>query len=444
MKRKANDVLDESLALIEEGKATIGECLARHPEYAADLRPLLEVAVEIHRLPRPTSSPAAFAAGKRRMLKALAEKKRRQPGWFSRWTERFVALVGARGPLSARGHSFAFQVALAAAATLVLLIVGGLFIHSWLGTTVTQAATLESASGVVEVLPAGSETWLPASAVERLEAGDRIRTGPLSAATLVFFNGSRTDLEAETEVTLAQMSSLRDGSGEVIVLHQWQGRSHNRVQPLPDPASRFEIETPTAVAAVRGTEFAVAVEADGTTQVVVREGLVEVTAQGTTVQVQPGQVTSVQPDMPPAPVVPASTPLPPMTLQPTPAQEPTEVPWPTATLRPTETPEPTKMVRPTRMPGAPVLPTPTETPVSPTPTPTPVPPSSVKTPVPSPSPTPTSTPTPSVMPTPPEPPAPPEPPKPPEPPHPPEPSEPSGLLQPPAPTESPAPTEPGD
>ena len=427
-----NDVLDECLTLLEGDQVTrsaersrrsLEECLARYPQHAADLRPLLEIALEMRRVARPTPSLAAFSAGKRRMLRALDEKKRRQPfglspstspsttlrtrlrtglrtkpSPLSRRREWIAALFGERGGKPAtRRRAPAFRVALAAALVLVLLVNGGLFLRSWLGTTVTRMARLDSISGVVEVRPAGSETWLPASSAQRLEAGDRVRTGPLSAARLVFFDDSTTDLEAETEITIAQMISRRDGHGRVITFYQWLGRSHNRVQRLPDSVSRFEIETPATIAVVRGTEFSVAVEADGATQVAVWEGFVEVTAWEKTVQVQPGKMTSVRPDLPPAQPVPAPTRLPPEVFPSTLTQEaetpqPTRTPMPEptetalspstelgvssaeGTPQPTRTPQATQMPEPTATPAPPTLtPSPTPTP-SPMPTETPAPP----------------------------------------------------------------------
>ena len=49
-----------------------------------------------------------------------------------------------------------------------------------------------------------------------MEAGDRIRTGSLSTARLVFFEGSTTDLMASTEVAVTQVSARREGSGKII------------------------------------------------------------------------------------------------------------------------------------------------------------------------------------------------------------------------------------
>ena len=78
MKRDLSAALDEALILLETGQTTLEECLDGNPEQAADLRPLLEVALELSGVPSPTSSPAALTAGKQRMLDALDEKKRLQ------------------------------------------------------------------------------------------------------------------------------------------------------------------------------------------------------------------------------------------------------------------------------------------------------------------------------------------------------------------------------
>ena len=337
MTKDLDRALDESLTLLMEGRATLEECLARYPEHAADLRPLLETALQLYRTPRPTTRPAAFAAGKRRMLRALTEKQQhlvpsspapRRPGWIAALLERKEKTRREYGPLYLR------QV-MAAATALILLVAAGFLFLSWLQTPVARAATLAQVDGVVEVLPEGEQTWHPAAVGERIEPGDRIRTGPASAALLRFFNGSTTNIGAETEISLVQMNSRRMGGHEVVVLHQWIGESYHRVQPLPDSASEFKVETPAAITRVRGTVFAVIVEEDGTTDVVVVEGKVDVIAQERIVQVLAGQGTTVQPKHPPVPARPTAV------ATPTPWSTPTSSPTPTFTSIPTSTPSPT-------------------------------------------------------------------------------------------------------
>jgi hypothetical protein len=213
MKHDVDSALDDCLALLQSGQATLTECLARYPNLAADLRPLLEMATEVSRVPLPASSPAAFAAGKRHMLQTLAEKKRRQPislSPFSHYTGWIKTLFGKRERTTMQRRTPVFQFALASVMALVLLVAGGFLFRSWLGTVVTQTATLDDVGGVVEVLPAGSNTWQTAEPGRRVMTGDRIRTGTSSVVTLAFFDGSTTSLAAKTELTVSGSQDRTD------------------------------------------------------------------------------------------------------------------------------------------------------------------------------------------------------------------------------------------
>jgi len=388
------------------------ECLAHYPEYAADLRPLLQTALKVRRAPRPASSHAAFAAGKRRMLEALAEQKRRQVGSltpFARCAARIAAIFGKRAQRPAvPRHVPALQPALKPVLALVSFVFGSLLLLTWLRGTVAQAATLAQVHGAVEVLPFGSEVWRFSSVGDRIETGDRIRTGPSSAATLVFFDGSTTDLGAEADVTVAQIHSRRNGSGKVIVLHQWLGYMYNRVNRLSDMASRFQVETATAVVAVHGTEFEIATEADGTTHVTVIVGVVNVTSKETTIPLLAGQQTTVlsgQPCLAARPIdavgpTPWPTPSPPTPVQETLYRAQTPGPSKVAELIGTPTPstalEGTKIPSPTRTPRPTLTPTPSPTPTQRWPEPTSLP---TDTPAPTATSTPRATPAPNVTPT---------------------------------------------
>lgn len=371
MKHDQSEALDKSLALLEAG-STLEECLALYPEHSTDLRPLLEIALQVHHVPAPTSSPAAFAAGKQRMLQALAEKERQKVSVdpFSGGVE-WIAALFKRVPLQIRVPALLTF----ATTALFLLVCAGALLLSWIGGTATQAATLAQVTGLVEIMPAGSDTWRPASVGGLVREGDRVHTHPLSAATLVFFNKSTTDLAADTEIAVTQMSSQRGGD-PVVVLYQSLGQTYNQVQRLPDNASRFEIETPTAVVAVHGTEFVLTVEADGTTYVAVVEGVVNVTAQGTTVAVRAGQETTVQAKQSPTPThsMPTATPTPRFT----PTPQATETPAAVETPKPTETPASPEVPEPGETPESPS----SNTPQPPEPTKTHQPPGLTKTPEP--------------------------------------------------------------
>ncbi|MBN1813197.1 MAG: FecR domain-containing protein [Anaerolineae bacterium] len=362
MPRELSKALDDSLASLETGQATIEECLSGHPEHAAELRPLLETAVQVSQVPRPAMDGVAFFAGRQKMLRALAEKTRRPagiPGLFYRWEKQPV---------------LQWAPAVVAVA-LVLLIAGVLITQSRPETRVSQVATLGQVDGPVNISLAGSDTWQLASAGDPVKAGDRIATGPLASVTLTFFDGSTTALEAETKLTIVQLNTRRDGSSKVIVLHQEVGQTYSRVQPLLDPDARFEIKTPTAVMAVRGTEFALDVDSDGATHVAVVEGAVDVTAEGITISVPAGEAAEVKPGTPPAavlsdePTLPGPTKTPPVgKSEPTEMTEATQTPKPESTQAP-KPPEPTsKPPEPTPKPPEPTSkpPEPTSKPPEPT------------------------------------------------------------------------------
>ncbi|MBU0704438.1 MAG: FecR domain-containing protein, partial [Chloroflexi bacterium] len=415
--------LDEYLLPLEDGRVTLEECLSRYPGYAADLRPLMEIALEVRRAPRLSSSPAAFAVGKRWMLDALAEKKRllaASPRPAGRPAGRVATFLGKlKRPLMPR-RAISRRLSLAGTLALVVFIIGGQILRPLIGVPVPQMATLTQVGGTVEVLSSRGEPWRRVLVGEQIEAGDRIRTRPVSSATLYFFDGSSTDLEAEAEITVVRMSSQRDGSGKVIVLHQWLGQTRHSVEHLTDIASRFQVETPSAVTTVRGTEFEIVVGISGATRVTVIEGVVDVTAQETTVAVLAGEETTILHEPPLLAVFLDYTATPVLVLTLTPSlsylvqdtprwtqtPELIEAPVPEApqvnTPRPTATSvpsgggaEPTGVPQPTTAPPPTAVPTlrPTPTPSRPTPTPIPT---DTPTLVPTATPIPTDTPTPTA------------------------------------------------
>ena len=217
----------------------------------------------------------------------------------------------------------------------------------------------------------------------------------LSAARLTLSDGSIIGLDAETELIVSEMSARRDGGGRLVVISQPTGHTHVSVPPLSDKTSGFEIRTPTAAVTVHGTEFSVDVEANGTTNVMVIEGVVEVMAREVSVSVRAGQGVTVLPDHPPTAVrtllveegttesTEAVSPpdlispeptddlqeLPPVTESPTLSGTTPVSPTPTAPSTPTagttDTPYPTNTPQPTNTPMPPHTPAPTHTPEPP-------------------------------------------------------------------------------
>ena len=139
-----------------------------------------------------------------------------------------------------------------------------------------------------------------------LQAGSRVRTASDSQALLTFFNGTSVNLEPGTDLVVEQVERGGENQPTVIVVRQWLGKTWSRVTKLADPGSHYEIQTPSAIAVVRGTMFSTEVDETGATRVQTTEGLVSVSAQGEEVYVPAGQQTSVEPGASPSEPIPVS------------------------------------------------------------------------------------------------------------------------------------------
>lgn len=122
----------------------------------------------------------------------------------------------------------------------------------------------------------------PATAGMRVAEGDRIATGIEGFATLRFPDGSLVSLPTNSAMRLDRLRRypLADGIDRRLTLEQ--GTAESTVVPLVGAASRYEVTTPVAVSAVRGTQFRVHFTpgtARALTEVV--EGVVGVTPRGT-------------------------------------------------------------------------------------------------------------------------------------------------------------------
>jgi len=214
------------------------------------------------------------------------------------------------------GRAIAEPVRVAVPLALVLvMLLEGLFLVGALSFALPTRAlasqcTLTSLTGGVELQKPGLSTWEEAEDGVTLEAGSLVRTGPDSDALLTFFNGTTVKLDPGTVLEVKQAEGSQENQPTNIVLKQSLGRTWSRVTKLVDPRSHYEIETPSAIALVRGTLFVTEVDETGATRVQTIEGLVSVIAQGEEVYLPAGKQTMVAPGTPPsepAPIDPAQS-----------------------------------------------------------------------------------------------------------------------------------------
>jgi VCBS repeat-containing protein len=121
---------------------------------------------------------------------------------------------------------------------------------------------LSITDGDVFLMKAGADDWTEATIEMTLEVGDTIQTGDDSGAEIIFFDGSTIELEAGTQIEITSLDSSPDGDTKTITLMQTVGTTISRVTKLLDPASTYAIETPSGVAAVRGSVMIVRIVFD--------------------------------------------------------------------------------------------------------------------------------------------------------------------------------------
>ncbi len=136
--------------------------------------------------------------------------------------------------------------------------------------------------------------WERISPPAELNSGDRIRTGPESEAVIVFPSGHSAFVKPETEVT------IEEAAEEETALEMLQGRMRSELEDFGAEDS-YEIKTPQAVIAVRGTVFEVRV-AEELTRVEVYSGIVEAMERitGEKVHILPGEFSEILQDRRPS------------------------------------------------------------------------------------------------------------------------------------------------
>lgn len=155
---------------------------------------------------------------------------------------------------------------------------------------------------VTLVQPAGNRT---ARVGDRLQGvGDGVRTAPNSTATLEIDTGiGFIDVSENTDIRIQALAVAPD-NGRITRLRVVQGQARLRLRPFTNPGTEFELQTPAGTAAVRGTEFGVAVQPDGKIGLATLSGAVETAAQGQRVSVPGGYQNLVFPGDPPTRPVP--------------------------------------------------------------------------------------------------------------------------------------------
>ncbi|MBK1852398.1 FecR domain-containing protein [Marinobacter sp. 1-4A] len=196
---------------------------------------------------------------------------------------------------------------------------------SWLKRQ-PNPARVTSVSGSVQLISGidGRKRTLTEEALIRV--GDEVLSAA-GAATITLADGSEVRLSPNSRLIFNRLTQYGKSGMVDTRLRLDRGEVHTRVKPVIEGGARFEIETPSAVAAVRGTAFSLHAGPEGT-HLQVTEGVVDFgspkqiqripAGYSATVASNNGNKLSIR-KMPPAPEL---NPLPPVL-----SQLPAELTW---------------------------------------------------------------------------------------------------------------------
>jgi hypothetical protein len=169
-------------------------------------------------------------------------------------------------------------------------------------------AKVASVIGNARVKPEGS-AFRPLKAGDSLSGGETVLTGPRSSAAYILADGSKLSQADSTKLVFGRMAAYGATGMVTTELGLESGRIEADASKQTFPGTGFKINTPVAVAGLRGTSFRLNVAEDGKTlRNEVLEGGVGIGAQGQDVLVGAGYGTLAEagkPPQAPRPLLPA-------------------------------------------------------------------------------------------------------------------------------------------
>lgn len=144
----------------------------------------------------------------------------------------------------------------------------------------TLQGTFTLVKGKVLLQKKKEKIWRTVELYLPVQVSDRIKTEKKSEAEVTFDDGTVLRIEPKTVITVEKAIINQKTKKKLFGLGLSSGRALTNVKKLVHPKSKFEFITPTAVIAVRGTEFVVDARKTGIdTKVAVFEGRVGVSGK---------------------------------------------------------------------------------------------------------------------------------------------------------------------
>ena len=166
---------------------------------------------------------------------------------------------------------------------MLLLIVAGVSLLSAQNNTPLPpviTGRLVKTEGITNFRASFQDAWKPATLQTTINAGQWLQTAKGARAIISFGKEAVITINEDTTLEIKEVAVNPDGTIKVST-KLTRGKIWSLVEKLKSEKSRYEVETPTAVAGVRGTTFMVTVNPDGqSSRIGVVEGEVGVRSLG--------------------------------------------------------------------------------------------------------------------------------------------------------------------
>jgi tetratricopeptide (TPR) repeat protein len=144
-----------------------------------------------------------------------------------------------------------------------------------------ETGTVVTVNGDEEIQFIAEANWRIAEIEQGLLAGDRLRTGPVGGLALRFIDQTLIRVHRNTELVIKQIGGDQDTQLQLDQGQVWARAAKG--------GAGVDIATPSATAAIRGTDWSLNVDANGKTTLIVTAGQVELSNEFGQVLVGPGE-----------------------------------------------------------------------------------------------------------------------------------------------------------
>lgn len=148
------------------------------------------------------------------------------------------------------------------------------------------AAQIVALTGQGQTRPPGAEPWSRAALAQQLGAGAEMRTLALSSAALLLADRTQIRMSSNAQLRLCESQPAR------TLLELAAGRLWARSKKTP---ATLQLQTPAALAVVRGTDWDVEVDSAGRTTLTVLSGSIELSNPYGSVQLGPAEQGYAEP-----------------------------------------------------------------------------------------------------------------------------------------------------